>query len=403
MTANKQIGLRTLVVGIAGVLSAAAILSSQPPGTSPGDVASGGLPALDYAFRFASAIASDPKDRAKAQELALEGFAAAGAFDEAAKRAEQIDGWRRGIVYADIAVRLASVGRKEEALAFVQKAESVRVGVEGWQNPRIAARVAEAHAALGDAAQAGTMAADLATADPVQYAGHAAAVDAVGLAARGNFDEAMRRLDDLEGNPDLDVAWSRTTGYLALSRRQDASEAQRLAALRAARTAAGKLPIERQVEGLLQVATEFQAQGRRSESRKIIQGIDKAVRSAPMQGAEILPYLIEIGRAWAGLGEPDKARGALAEAQTMVPKALSIDQPGLLARIASAYRKIPDVTRAQALDEQALDVAARMPLSRPRALEIAAICRQLGQDGVAPDQALRVRLDGLLAGLGDPW
>src|SRR5262245_43691773 len=92
-------------------------------GASPAGPASGGheiasapdLPALDYAFRFASAIAKDPKDRAKAQELAVAEFAAAGALDEAIRRADQIEGWRRGAVYADLATALAGMGRKEEA------------------------------------------------------------------------------------------------------------------------------------------------------------------------------------------------------------------------------------------------------------------------------------------------
>ncbi|HUD72155.1 MAG TPA: hypothetical protein VMQ62_09350, partial [Dongiaceae bacterium] len=93
----------------------------------------------------------------------------------------------------------------------------------------------------------------------------------------------------------------------------------------------------------------------------------------------------------------------LAEVEPLIAGALVIDQPGLLARLASGYRKIPDDAAARRLDARALDAAAAMTISRPRALAIAAICRQWGTDGVALEPPTRARLDTLLAGLGDPW
>ena len=100
---------------------------------------------------------------------------------------------------------------------------------------------------------------------------------------------------------------------------------------------------------------------------------------------------------------PEKAKQALGRAETLVAEALSIDQPGLLARIASGYRRIPDETGARRLDARSLELAGAMPLARPRALAVAAICRQLGHDRVSLDALMRSRLDALLAGLTDPW
>jgi tetratricopeptide (TPR) repeat protein len=361
------------------------------------------LGALDYAFRFATAITSDAKDRAKAQELALTEYAAAGAFDEAAKRAPQIEGWRRGMVYASLATRLAQAGRADEARDFVRKAEEVRSNVSGWENPRISSQVAEALALLGDTEQSARIAADLAAADPIQYAGHAAATNAVGEVTKGDFAAAMDRLKTVENNNDLDVAWSRTMGYLALARQDKLPKSSRLEALTAARASAERLPFERRLDALLQIAPVSQDLGRKKDAREAVAAAVDVLQKAGSKTPEAIPGFIAIGHAWAGIDEPGRARKYLQEAEVLVPGALSIDQPGLIERIASGYRKVPDVERAHRLDLKAVDNAAAMRLSRPRALALSAICRLMGKDGVVPDDAFKSRLESLLAGLGEPW
>jgi hypothetical protein len=373
----------------------------QPAGAAP-SAANPSLDALDYAFRFATAIKSDARDRAKAQELALGEYAAAGAYDEAARRAPEIEGWRRGMLYATVATQLAREGRADEARTFIGKAEEVRQNTSGWENPRISSQVAEALALLGDTRQSNRLTAELATADPIQYAGRAAATDAVGAAMQGDFEQGMTKLRALESNNDLDTAWGRTTGYLALAKHADAPQASRLEALDAARASAESLPLERRLDGLLQIAPEYTALGRKGNAKKTVASAAALVAAIPAS-AEAIPGFIAVGQTWAEIGEPEKARKSLQQAEGLVSQALSIDQPGLIERIASAYRRVPDAERAHRLDLEAIDNAVAMRLSRPRAISISAICRQMGKDGVVPDEALRSRLESLLAGLGEPW
>jgi len=389
----RPTGIRLLLLG---ALATIPVFGAGLAGTP-------GLAGLDYAFRFASAIETDPKDRAKAQELALAEYMTAGAFEEASRRADKIEGWRRGVVYADLAASLARAGKRDEAMAFVNKAESIRGGVEGWQSPRISAHIAEALALLGDRERADTIVSGLAEADPVQYTGRAAATESVGLAAGGDFDAAMKRLADLEGNDDFDTASWRTNGYLALARREVAPRKGRLEALDAALRCSATLPLPRQVEVALEASGISSGLDRRRDGRASVQSALRAVDAAGVQTSEEIPYLIEIGRAWAALGEPEKAKASLFKAEGLVSQGLSIDQPGLLARIASGYRRIPEEATARRVESRALDLAAAMPLARPRALAVAAICRQMGHDRVPLDQVTQSRLDGLLAGLGDPW
>src|SRR5262249_36598926 len=161
-------------------------------------------------------------------------------IDEAARRAPEIDGWRRGMLYASLATQLARAGRADEARAYIGKAEEVRQTTSGWENPRISSQVAEALALLGDQEQSNKITAALAANAPIQYAGRATATDAVGAAVKGDFEQGMAKLRALEGNNDLDTAWGRTTGYLALARHADAPKKSRLEALDAARASADR-------------------------------------------------------------------------------------------------------------------------------------------------------------------
>ena len=68
------------------------------------------LASLDLAFRFASAIQSDPKDQAKAQEAVIRDLLLLGEEEEARTRTEQVQGWRKGVLYAEIAEREAEKG-----------------------------------------------------------------------------------------------------------------------------------------------------------------------------------------------------------------------------------------------------------------------------------------------------
>jgi hypothetical protein len=386
-------------------------LAGPPVAAMTASSASGGraeasrpeLPALDYAFRFASAIAKDPKDRAKAQELAIAEFTAAGALDEAIRRADQVEGWRRGAVYADLATALAMQGRSEEARVLLAKADSVRAGVSGWENPRIAAHAARALAALGEGDRARGLTQELAAADPLQYAGQAAATEAAVVAASGDFDQAMARLGALAGQNELETAWWRTMGYLDLAKRDSIARKDRSSALEAARAAAESLPVSRKVEGLRRVAATYAALGQKRDARRTLSDAAAAVDTLAAGNLERIPLETGLAQTWAEAGDPERARAALGDTERLVDAALEIDRPGLLARIASAYRSIPDEARARRLDDLALEAAERMRLSRPRALAVAAVCREMGRSGAALDTMTRARLDALLAGLGDPW
>jgi len=361
-----------------------------------------GVAALDQAFRFATAIASDEKDRAQAEEEVVLEYAAIGALDEALSHAATIEGWRRGTALADLAGMLAAAGRVEEARALLAQAAEVRAATEGWQGPRIEAHIAQARAALGDPG-ARAMAEATATGDPRQYAGRAAATIALQLAAQGDAAAAMAELAKLDSVEDFDVAWWRTTGYLDLARRDSLPREDRARALAAARRSAAGVPGWKQGEACIGVAAEARRQGSAVLANEVLAEAGKEIAAQPPTLAVKAELLSRLAAAYAAAGQATRARPLLDNAETSAGAATAIEQPALLAVVGEGWSRVGNPGEAARLNDRALGAAAALQNARPRALAIVGILRAMGRAGVAPDQATAARLATLYAGLKAPW
>lgn len=392
------------------LIPALALLVTMASGAPAGHEASEesgdhpGLEALDYAFRFASAIDPDPKDKAKAQEDVVRELSMIDAlFDAALERAASVEGWRRGVVYADLATIAAERGDVELARKLIGRAEAVRSGVKGWQNPRIAAHIAKALAAMGDKDRSREVASHLAEEDPQQYTGRAVATSAVALARQGDFDGAMKNLAALEDEGDVYIAWWRWQGYMDLSRMDSLTVEQRLEALEAAREAAEGVAGWKQAQTLQTAAEELLEFGKKKPARESLKKADAIVEALPDTHPAKTPMLAMQARAWSKLGNSERANTLLEQAEALVPETLVIEQPAIYGYIGGTYWDIGDEKEAWRLFDQALESAKSLVNARPRALAVVAICRTLGRHGVPLNETTRARFDGLFNGLRDPW
>ena len=358
--------------------------------------------ALDYAFRFATAIVSDEKDRTRAQEEVVSDYTTAGAFAEARDRALRIEGWRRGTALADLAGALAREGRAVEARELLRAAEEIRKKTGGWQGPRVAAHIAAALALLGEEEQATAMVTGLAAEDR-QYSGPAAATAAIGKARRGDLDGALQRLAGLDGDPDMDVAWARTEGYLEIARLAGKDPAIRDRALEAARRSADGLPGWKKADGIGRVADVLARQGKVEEARAALGEAEAIARSLPPTMPVKVAILADLARIRGATRDTEDARGLLRDAEDCIAATLVIERPALLARVGAAYSGLGDRNEARRLYDRALAEVGNLVNARPRALALVTICRSLGQDGGPLRDPVRARLDHLLAGLKDPW
>ena len=374
-------------------------------GSSPSQSATtmtSGQEALDQAFRFATAIRTDPRDRDQAQEGVVQDYARTGAWEAAAAAAQRMEGWRRGTATADLATLLARAGRMAEARVQLERAEAVRVATGGWQERRIAAHVAQTLAALGETERARALAAELARGDR-EYQGRAAATLATADAAGGGFDAGMTRLATMTGDADLETAWWRTAGFLGLARQTGLPAEQRRQALDAARAAADQVPGWKRAEALESIAEEYRVQGRQDKAVEALHAAATVLEAEPDTLITKGALLSNLGRAWGEAGEKAKGTQVLEKAAALVAQTQPIEQPALYANVAASWHALGEPATAWTYWDRAFDAAAGLTNARPRALAITQVCRSIGREKVALTPATQTRLDTLFDGLRDPW
>ena len=110
---------------------------------------------LDLAFRVASRIPVKPhiSDRSRSQYDVLKAYVDLGLVEEAAKRANEIANWRRGIIYTDIAERYVRNKNEKKMREYLEQAQEFADTIEGfnagWQKERVFGRVATVLAIAG--------------------------------------------------------------------------------------------------------------------------------------------------------------------------------------------------------------------------------------------------------------
>jgi tetratricopeptide (TPR) repeat protein len=362
-----------------------------------------GQAALDWAFRFASAIDPDPKDKARAQESVIRDLADAGELEGALRWAEQVEDWRQGVLFADLATAYAKAGRKDEAHKLVMRAEEVRGTIKGWQNPRISAHVAQAQAHLGRMEESRRIAAELIAHDGQQYLGRSVATIATALAANGQFEQAREELAKLADSRDIYETWWRTAAFVSLAREESLTEKQRLDFLIEARRSADGIDGWKRAEALASIAEELVRLEETKQARKTLREADELILPLSDKLSVKALLLTSLARPWAKAGDADHARELLARAEPLVVNALNIDQPAVWAAIAGGYTVSGDGREAARVYGTALDAAGSLVNARPRALAVVTICRSMGRHGVTVDAATEARLQELFDGLRKPW
>ncbi|HXV77533.1 MAG TPA: hypothetical protein VD788_14565 [Candidatus Polarisedimenticolaceae bacterium] len=355
--------------------------------------------ALDYAFRFAGAV-DDAKDRAKAQESAINGYVDAGLLDEAELRAAEIEGWRRGVVLGRLAALRLREGDAERARGLLAAAERSAGEVQDWGRDRILAQVAEVRALLGEDERAREIGEQLIRNDPRTYEGRATVALASALAARGDLAGAQRTIGTLDDSVDLYVAWWRTEGYLDLAERAGVDPSQRAELLDRARLSARAIVGWKQAEMLQRIAAAEQRAGRDQDALESLERAERIVLDLPRTMSLRGPLLADLARSWVATGRREHALELVGTAERDLDYVASIvERPAAIARVATGYVAVGRDGDGVRLLRLALARAQALENPRPRALALSAVCREAGRHGVEFEEDLTPRLDAMLAEL----
>ncbi len=394
--------VKRMHTGWLSFLFAMVTLLPAPPAAASAPEPRPGVEALDFAFRFASAIDPDPKDKAMAQEAVVLEYGRLGAFDAAIRKAGEIEGWRRGTAYADLAALLVEQGREDQAKPLVEMAQGIRATVTDWHGPLIDAHVADALARMGQMEATQRIARELLS-DKLQHAGHSIAVVAVGHAVRGDFETAMKGLEEAGSSSDYVVVQGRVTAYVTITGLKNLSESQRRRSLEGARAAAAAMPGWMKAETLDEVARAAIEFGDREMAMGCLSEAEPIARSLPATMPVKGPLLNRVAVTYGRAGENEKAQGLLRLTEQEAPKTLVTDQPAILAEAAAGWRTLGSDAESRRLFAKAIASAEGLANARPRALAVVAICRAMGRQDLPLDDAVKSRLEGLYAGLKAPW
>jgi tetratricopeptide (TPR) repeat protein len=361
---------------------------------------------LELAFATATAIPVRPhlKDRSRAQEAVVAVSLELGQPQRAQHYIKQIDNWRRGAGYADLAFYYAQHGQTNEAQHYLKLAsQSTRDPKVGdWRRDRIRVKIAKAHLWLGQTRQADQVAAGVVQSE----SGKVARVKAT-LSDKNSFTEQIKALDALIGSGHLDVIKNALDAYAALFDRFYDDAERRSQVEEKLKTGLSNLPVLFRINLLLTLAKSALEHADPAQALQLVneaQTMTDGHQWPPRYG---IPLKAQLAGLRFRVGDTPKARtdadAALALFDAVRHQMVDIDRAETIRPLAETYQSMGDTAAALALYKRVVEEGVQNPNSRPHAEELSATCRSMALHGVEPDAQLWSRMHQIRQGLGPPW
>jgi hypothetical protein len=361
---------------------------------------------LDLAFDTATAIPVRPhiKDRSRAQEAVVAVSLELGQPQRAQHYIKQIDNWRRGAGYADLAFYCAQHGQTHEAQHYLDRAgQSTRdPKLEDWRRDRIRVKIAKVHLWLGRPRQAEHLAAGVVESE----SGKVARVKAT-LSDQNSFTQQIKALDVLIGSGHLDIIKHALDAYAALFDRFYDDAERRSQVEEKIKTGLGNLPVLFRINLLLTLAKSALDHADPGQARQLVNAAQTMTDGHQWPPRYGIPLKAQLAGLRFRAGDAPTARtdadAALALFDAARHQMVDIDRAGTIRPLAETYRSMGDTTAALALYKRVVEEGVQNPNSRPHAEELSATCRSMALHGVEPDAPLWARMRQIRKGLGPPW
>lgn len=366
---------------------------------------------LDTAFAAAAKLPSNPhaKTRSKLMHAVVSAEIESGASERAAVLAEQIENWRRGACYAELAVASARDGRVEAARALVERARAFAergdVGItQDWQKDRILSNAAAALAWLGELERAEQLAAGLVESE-------SGSVDLVRAHASeaAEFDARLADAEAAFASHHWDLSRNALAACAALYERHFAQPALRERAEQAIRAGAeeAKLPLQLRIETALELASSAAAHSDAATARRLLDEAAAWIEQGRFGWTDALPLrakIAAVGRASGDVARAGNELDALYTAYLVERERIeNWERCDALLPIAAAYADFGERTKALAVYRKALEDGSENPNGRSRVEDLVPALCSMATHALEPDDALWQLVAKLDTGLRAPW
>jgi tetratricopeptide (TPR) repeat protein len=331
---------------------------------------------LDVAFGAASVIPSDPhvKSRSQAQAAVVTACLELDQPQRAFRYIEQIEDWRRGMAYADLAFHCVRHGPKTDVEPYLNLATRIAEEAEDWRKDRIRSKVAATRTMSRPA-------------------------DA--------FDVEMEALAKAASSRQFDAVKEALGAYVQLFNRVYSDAERRGRVEEEIRASWGGVPGFVQLGLLMEMIESSLAHSDRTKTLELVNEAEAIVDSASWQPTIEIPLRARLAGLRFRAGDQERAIEEMKVALELFgakrDQIVNIHRAQTLRPIAEAYQAMGKTDIANDLYSRAIEAGVENPNSRPRAEDLAATCCSMAVHAVKPAAELLGRIHEIREGLGDPW
>ncbi|MEQ8763037.1 MAG: hypothetical protein RL885_03865 [Planctomycetota bacterium] len=327
---------------------------------------------LELAFKSACALPVDPqiKNRSRSQQAVVEACLELDQTALALRYLDQIENWRKGLCYAQLALHCVNTGRTREVEHFLKLASRIaddhmrELNSQAWRRDRVRARIAQTWAALGQEDK-------LAEFNGLEdsEAGWVESARVLRMTDE-EVDAWVAGFEDRIHTSTLDRIRAALATMADLYPRFADDEERREALEKSIAVAYGKVPAQVAVEALLDMADAAAevdrtsaAQDLTAEARRIFEGVQWNPRDAVSLRAEV-------AKRFARAGDIEEAKTLLEAALVLFEQEReaieNFERGGALRPIAEAWVLLGEQAMAQSLYLRTVQEGGVNPNLRPR-------------------------------------
>jgi tetratricopeptide (TPR) repeat protein len=360
---------------------------------------------INIAFEAASAMPTNPhiKDRSRLQGSVIQTCLELKQAKRALEYIKQIDNWRRGAAYADLALYYIQHGAvKKKVEPYLIKAAQVADENEDWRRDRIRVKIAQAHILLGQYQQARIYAAGVVDSE----AGKVARTKATIFNA-DSFDKEIEALEKTILSGQYDIVKNTLGAYTELFNRFYTDTERRVLIEEKIKAACEGLPLFVQIDLLMELAGFALNHSDNAKVLELVEEAHRIIDSSNWQPRYEIPLKAKLAELRFRAGDEQRAHNEIKNTlnlfDTRCERIVDIYRAQMLRSIAEAYWTMGDTAVALDLYKRALEAGIENPNSRPRAEDLTATCCSMALCDVEPNEEILSRILKIRDNLSDPW